>query len=91
MRHKEWLENITTDTLHNVALKAGVTPSTIYRQVNADALTIQNVVRIADAYGVNITRALVDTGHIPHRDALAPLLTEATLDELLAEVRRRSH
>lgn len=90
MTHKDWLNSITTDTTNTIALKAGITPSTVYRQAQDNGLTIQNVVKIADAYGQNITDALVATGHIRPRLKSIPLLSEATLDQLLEEVKRRS-
>lgn len=90
MTHKEWIESFTADTTNTIALKAGITPSTVYRQVQGNGLTIQNVVKIADTYGQNITAALVATGHIPPRAKSIPLLSEATLDQLLEEVKRRS-
>lgn len=91
MRHIEWLESITTDNVNSVALKAGITPSTVYRQLNDDGLSVQNVVRIASAYGVDVGRALFDTGHVEHTPTKAPSIREASLDELLDEVRRRFH
>ena len=90
MTHKDWLNSITSDTTNTIALKAGITPSTVYRQAQDNGLTIQNVVKIADAYGQNITAALVATGHIRPRAKSIPLLSEATLDQLLEEVKRRS-
>lgn len=89
MKHIEWLESITTDNVNSVALKAGITPSTVYRQLNDDGLSVQNVVRIASAYGVDVGRALFDTGHVENTPTKAPSIREASLDELLDEIRRR--
>ena len=66
--HKEWLEKVTGGaSLRAVDRKTGLNYSALGRSLRGDGLSTDQVVRIAHAYGADITEALQDTG-ILHRD-----------------------
>ena len=64
--HKEWLERVTGGaSLRAVDRKTGLNYSALGRSLRGDGLSTDQVVRIAHAYGADITEALQDTGILP--------------------------
>ena len=64
--HKEWLEKVTGGaSLRAVDRKTGLNYSALGRSLRGDGLSTDQVVRIAHAYGADITEALQDTGILP--------------------------
>ena len=64
--HRDWLHRIAEgDTYREVARRSGLHNSAITRSLNRSGLSTDQVVRIAHAYGADITEALQDTGILP--------------------------
>lgn len=75
-----------------VAIKAGLTTSTLNRQLKSGALSAENVILIARAYGANPVAALATTGYITPEEATKNLGDVAQLlpdRQLIAELARR--
>lgn len=90
MEHNKWLEKVTHgDNLNTIAVRSGITPSTLYRQVEAGEISLVNVVKIAHAYRLDIGASLVSTGHLEGVAGVSPGLVTVSDDALLDEVRRR--
>lgn len=91
--HKNWYLQLVGDaTERSVALKAGVTTSTLNRQLKAGTLSAENVILIARAYGANPVAALTTTGYITLGEATKNLGDIARLlpdRQLIAELARR--
>lgn len=94
---ENWYKKTTKDdSMLTVAEKAGITQSTLYRQMKSGALSPEVVVAIARAYGVNVLHALVTSGLLTTdeiKDAAPALkaiqLEEYTDLELAEEIYRR--
>lgn len=92
MNHKNWYVRLTGGEAERAAaLAAGVTPSTLHRQLAAGHLSAENVIALARAYGENPARALAATGHLETEeiadvsiDQVGELLTDQQLIRLLA-------
>lgn len=92
MNHRNWYARLTDNEAERAAaLRAGVTPSTLHRQLAADHLSAENVIALARAYGENPARALAATGHLDIQeitefsvDEVGELLTDQQLIRLLA-------
>ena len=64
--HKAWIEKVTGGaSLREVDRKTGLNYSALGRSLRGDGLSTDQVVRIAHAYGLDITEALHDTGILP--------------------------
>ena len=64
--HKAWIEKATGGaSLREVDRKTGLNYSALGRSLRGDGLSTDQVVRIAHAYGLDITEALQDTGILP--------------------------
>ena len=91
--HNNWYEKLVGDaTERAVAMKSGITTSTLNRQLKAGVLSAENVILIARAYGSNPVAALATTGYIKVSEAnenlgdIAQLLPDR---KLIAELARR--
>lgn len=75
-----------------IALRVGMEPSTLTRQLRAD-LPVQTAVAIARAYGVPVVPLFVEVGYITGDEAregvLAMALEQASDAELMTETLRR--
>lgn len=91
--HKNWYTQLVGDTTErSVAIKAGITTSTLNRQLKAGTLSAENVILIARAYGANPVAALTTTGYITAAEATKNLGDIAQLlpdRNLIAELARR--
>lgn len=92
MNHRNWYRRLTGGEAERAAaLAAGVTPSTLHRQLAAGQLSAENVISLARAYGQSPVKALAATGHLEQDeiadvplDELGELLTDQQLIRLLA-------
>lgn len=94
-RHVNWLQKVARgDSPNAVAQHAGITQSTLSRQIHANEISMPNVVAIARAYGVSPVQALVDTGYLEEFEVASiqtlPELGLATNQELLKEIGKRT-
>lgn len=93
MNTSDWLSQLTEEPLPDVAQRAGIAKRTLQHQVANDSISVENIVKIAAAYGVHPTRALIDWGIIGEEWATAPdvagALRLATEEQLAVEVLRR--
>jgi len=94
MRHSEWLERITgAASPRTIGRQTGISFRTVTDQTAREALTAENVIRIAEAYGAHPVRALVDCGYLAADYAVTvdpfTALREVSDDELAEEVLRR--
>lgn len=93
MNIAEWYEEtVGADSVHTIAVNAGVTPSSLYRQL-PDKISPENVVKIARAYSVSAINGLVALGLLDDSDIsklrTSDALRDATDQELLDELARR--
>lgn len=95
MKHEEWIKGIEEGLTPTVAAKtAGLSHTTVLRQMNRGGLSSESVIAIARAYKVSIVDALVDTGHINEDEvkiigvikALGYATNEQILNEMLSRV-----
>lgn len=95
MKHEEWIKGIEEGLTPTVAAKAaGLSHTTVIRQLNRSGLSAESVISIARAYKVSIIDALVDTGHIAEDEvkiigvvkALGYATNEQILNEMLSRV-----
>lgn len=64
--HKQWIRQATGgDSIREIGRNTGISHAAIVRSLNRNGLSTDQVVRIAHAYGVDITEALQDTGILP--------------------------
>lgn len=91
--HITWYRLLTAgDTERTVSLRAGITTSTLNRQLAKGALAAENIILIARAYKQNPVTALSATGYLLPDEAtgssgdLAQLLTDR---QLIRELARR--
>ena len=80
--HKTWVRNATGDSIRAVARKLGINEGNFNGKVNA-GLTAELVMRVADAYGLSRVQSLIDTGHLPPREA-----HQETAEEIAARIKR---
>ena len=80
--HKTWVKNATGDSIRAVARKLGINEGNFNGKVNT-GLTAELVMRVADAYGISRVQALIDTGHLPPREA-----HQETAEEIAARIER---
>lgn len=94
-KNTNWYTQLVGDnTERAVALKAGITASTINRQLKKGTLSAENVILIARAYGANPVAALTTAGYITAAEATTNLGDIAQLlpdRDLIAELARRSY
>ncbi|WP_176386621.1 helix-turn-helix transcriptional regulator [Gulosibacter sp. 10] len=96
MTYLNWLSARTDGaSLRDIAARAGVTQSTLSRQISgASTLDAGLVIKVARAYGLNVLEALVASGFVTEEEAGAPgvasALERATDTELAREILRRA-
>lgn len=94
--HITWYKTVTKgDSNRQASDKAGLNNATLGRQLKAGALSAENVIRIAEAYGESPIISLVDLGFmsakwINEHGALTSL-RKASDEELTDELLRRLH
>lgn len=95
MRHEQWIRSLEEGLTPTVAAKAaGLSHTTVLRQLERGGLSAENVIAIARKYEVNIVDALIDTGHVYDNEveivgvskALAYATNEQILEEMLSRV-----
>lgn len=94
MEHETWIKSISPDLSPTAAAKtAGLSHTTVLRQVEKGRLSADNVIAIARAYDASIVDALVDTGHIQAGEVeivgVVQALGYATNAEMLDEMHKR--
>lgn len=94
MEHEKWIRGLSDDLTPTVAAKtAGLSHTTVIRQLQRGGLHSDVVIAIARAQGVSVVDSLVDTGHIQPDEVeivgVARALRFATNSQLLAEIAER--
>ena len=92
--HREWFARITRgDSNRQVADRAGISDATLGRQLRADDLSADLIIRIAESYNESPVIALVDLGFMSARWVTEPgvvtALSRASDEELTDELLRR--
>ncbi|WP_312811127.1 helix-turn-helix domain-containing protein [Corynebacterium variabile] len=95
MEHTAWIEAlIGTDTRREASKKAGMSESTLSRQLGRNALSPEMVIALCRAYEKKPVDGLVQTGFLNPWEAegisVDAALDQATNQELLGAVMRRS-
>lgn len=90
---REWLSTLTTDSLNEISQKSGIPERTFYNQLGKGTLSMENVVKIAEAYDAHPLGALIQAGYVHPRwqeigDRLAAL-RQCSPRELADEMVRR--
>ena len=96
MEHITWLNETTgNSSINAIAHKSGLVQRTLSRQVEKDAISAENVIKIAIAYDAHPVRALVDTGYLDEKYARsidpATAVKEVSEEVLANEVLERMH
>lgn len=91
---REWYEKVTNgDSGNQVAEKAGISQSTLSRQVNSGRFSAEVVVAVARRYGASPIRGLIILGLVTReefeKEIRAVQLSEYTDGEIVEEVARR--
>lgn len=84
MKSLQWLENLMNTkglTPNAVAEKAGITPSTIFRQIERKQLTMEAVLAIARSQEVNPVTAFRDCGFFTEKE-VADCISEISAIQL---------
>lgn len=94
MEHESWIRSLSPDLTPTTAAKtAGLSHTTVLRQLERGHLSADNVIAIARAYKVGIVDALVQTEHISEDEVdivgVTQALGYATNQEMLDEMRKR--
>lgn len=94
--HITWYQTVTKgDSNRQASEKAGLNNATLGRQLKAGALSAENVIRIAEAYGESPIVALVDLGFMSSKwmneHGALTSLRKASEEELTDELLRRLH
>ncbi|AIT60153.1 hypothetical protein [Corynebacterium doosanense] len=92
MEHTEWFNVLTSNASGlEASRRAGITTSTLNRQLSRNALSAESVIHLARAYGANPTEALAATGYLTSEEvvgaspeALAELLSDRALIRAVA-------
>lgn len=62
---REWARRVTGGaSMYDISHRAGIPGSTVNKRFATDRFTVEDVLRIARAYGENPVDALVDTGFL---------------------------
>lgn len=93
---QEWVKATTNGAADlKVSSRAKIAHSTYVRQLQDSALSVENVVKIARAFGASVPDALIAHGIVTKDElsgvALAGTLSDATDQQLLDEMARRLH
>lgn len=82
--HQTWFKRLTNDaTERAAALAAGITTSTINRQLAKGELSADNVIKLCRAYSHSPVQGLAATGHLTQEEATGISTTAAA--ELLSD------
>lgn len=95
MDFNQWLlELIGEDTQRTASTKAGMSESTLSRQLSRGALRPEMVIALCRGYGRSPVTGLIETGYLHEWEAegvgIPYALQEATNQQLLDEIMRRS-
>lgn len=86
----EWLANLTDDSQNEAARRAGIPERTLYNQLGKGSLSVENVLKLAEAYDLHPIRALIDTCNVDPRwenvEDVKAALKAATPQELANEM-----
>ena len=97
MKHQKWIYAICgSDSVRRIAIKSGLPQRTLANQIEKDAISTENVIKIAIAYDAHPVRALVDTGYLDEKyarsvdpaTAVKEVSEEVLANEVLARMRR---
>lgn len=97
MKHQKWIYAICgSDSVRRIAIKSGLPQRTLANQIEKDAISAENVIKIAIAYDAHPVRALVDTGYLDEKyarsvdpaTAVKEVSEEVLANEVLARMRR---
>lgn len=96
MKHQKWIYAICgSDSVRRIAIKSGLPQRTLANQIEKDAISAENVIKIAIAYDAHPVRALVDTGYLDEKYARsvdpATAVKEVSEEVLANEVLARMH
>ena len=94
--HISWYKTVTKgDSNRQASDKAGLNNATLGRQLKAGALSAENVIRIAEAYGESPIVSLIDLGFMSSKwmneHGALTSLRKASDEELTDELLRRLH
>ena len=94
MELNEWLNQMTGgDDAQAIAEHAGISKRTVQHQIKTGRMSLENLVKIADAYGHHPLTILIERGYVDAEWADKPdieaALRLATEDQLADEVLRR--
>lgn len=93
MELTEWLAGITDDTAQNIAARAGLPKRTVQHQLSTGRMSLENLVKIAAAYGHHPLRTLIEWEIVDRAWEKVPdvkaALRLASEDDLSDEVVRR--
>lgn len=89
-----WLKSIgATDSLREIASRAGVSHATLSRQITAGRFLIETTLELARAYDASPVMALVANGYLTEEEAgltgIDSVLASASDEQLVTEVGRR--
>ena len=96
MKHQKWIYAICgSDSVRRIAIKSGLPQRTLANQIEKDAISAENVIKIAIAYDAHPVRALVDTGYLDEKyarsvdpaTAVKEVSEEVLAKEVLARMR----
>lgn len=94
MEHEAWVDAlIGDDTRRTASAKAGMSESTLSRQLARNALSPEMVIALCRTYDRSPIDGLVETGYLAEYEvdgSVASVLRQAKNSELLDEVMRRS-
>lgn len=96
MKHQNWIDaTCGSDSVRRIAIESGLPQRTLANQVEKDAISAENVIKIAIAYDAHPVRALVDTGYLDEKYARsidpATAVKEVSEEVLANEVLERMH
>lgn len=93
MNTAEWVRSITDDHTKDIATRAGISDRTLRHQMSVGTISVENVIRIANAYGHNPLRVLINMGVADESWAriedIEGALRRATDEQLTDEFLRR--
>lgn len=94
MEHEAWIKSLRPELTPTTAAKAaGLSYSTVLRQIDRGHLSADNVIAIARAYNAGIVDSLIATDHISPDEVdiigVVQALGYATNQELLGEMNKR--
>lgn len=92
--HKVWFSRLTDDASgRQAALLAGISVSTLNRQLAKDEISAEYVIALARAYGASVTGALMSTGYVTANEIaqqeVADLVEVLSDQALIRELARR--